>query len=92
MPQILIVTDSPDSAGEVVYRESVSAVHLASEHSGDQLVERLAWAIGDAALAERRARQEGQTTVSRLDGGPRRSLRPAASPPARTAAGSRARP
>jgi hypothetical protein len=57
MPQILIVTDSPDSAGEVVYRESVTAIHLASTHSGDQLVERLAWAIGDATVAERRARQ-----------------------------------
>jgi hypothetical protein len=59
MPQILIVTDSPETNGEVVYRESVSAVHLATEHSGDQLVERLAWAVDDAALAERRARQAG---------------------------------
>jgi hypothetical protein len=57
MPQILIVTDSPDTAGEVVYRERVSAVHLASGHSGDQLVERLAWAVGDATQAERRAGQ-----------------------------------
>jgi hypothetical protein len=57
MPQILIVTDSPENAGEIVYRERVTAVHLASEHSGDQLVERLAWAVGDAAQAERRARQ-----------------------------------
>jgi hypothetical protein len=57
MPQILIVTDSPGNAGEVVYRESVSAVHLATEHSGGQLVERLAWALDDATLAERRARQ-----------------------------------
>ncbi len=57
MPQILIVTDSPENPGEVVYRESVTAVHLASAHSGDQLVERLAWAIDDAAVAERRARR-----------------------------------
>ena len=56
MPQILIVTDSPEG-GEVVYRETVSPVHLATEHSGDQLVERLAWAVGDATLAERHARQ-----------------------------------
>ncbi len=56
MPQILIVTDSPENAGEVVYRESVSAVHLASAHSGDQLIERLAWAVSDATVAERRAR------------------------------------
>ena len=55
MPQILIVTDSPDNVGEVVYREHINPVHLASGHSGGQLVERLAWAVEDAALAERRA-------------------------------------
>jgi hypothetical protein len=55
MPQILIVTDSPENAGEVVYRERVTAVHLASGHSGGQLVERLAWAVDDAAQAEHRA-------------------------------------
>ena len=49
MPQILIVTNSTDSTGEVVYRERVDAVHLASEHSRRQLAERLAWAVGDAA-------------------------------------------
>ncbi len=63
MPQILIVTDSPENPGEVVYRESVSAVHLASAHSGDQLVERLAWAVGDATVAERRARQHPQVAA-----------------------------
>lgn len=56
MPQILIVTDSPENAGEVVYSERVTPVHLDSAHSGDQLVERLAWAVGDATVAERRAR------------------------------------
>jgi hypothetical protein len=65
MPQILIVTDSPENPGEVVYRESVSAVHLASAHSGDQLVERLAWAVGDATVAERRARQQRPVKAKR---------------------------
>ena len=51
MPQILIVTDSTESVGEVVYRERVDAVHLASEHSRCQLAERLAW--GSAMRRER---------------------------------------
>ena len=67
MPQILIVTDSPEG-GEVVYRESVSPVHLATEHSGDQLVERLAWAVDDATLAERRARQAAAAGVKTRPG------------------------
>ncbi len=58
MPQILIVTDSTEGDGEVVYRETLSAAHLATGHAGAQLVERLAWAVGDARVAERRARTE----------------------------------
>lgn len=58
MPQILIVTDSPEGDGEVVYRETLSAAHLASGYAGAQLVERLSWAIGDARVAERRASKE----------------------------------
>lgn len=55
MSQILIVTDSTESSGEVVYRERVDPIHLASEHSRRQLAERLAWAVGDAARAGRPA-------------------------------------
>jgi hypothetical protein len=58
MPQILILTDANEGDGEVVYRETLSAAHLATGHAGAQLVERLAWAIGDARVAERRARQD----------------------------------
>jgi hypothetical protein len=53
MSQILVVTDSNESAGEVVYRERIDAIHLASEHSRRQLAERLVWAVGDATQAER---------------------------------------
>ena len=66
MPQILIVTDSSESAAEVIYRESISAVHLAPGHSGDQLIERLAWAVGDAAQAERRADHGRPTGLQQL--------------------------
>ncbi|HEY1854209.1 MAG TPA: hypothetical protein VGG40_06425 [Solirubrobacterales bacterium] len=53
MPQILIVTDSSEGAGEVVYTEQLVPAHLQSEHSGRLLVERLAWAVEDARRAER---------------------------------------
>jgi hypothetical protein len=56
MTQILIVTDAAQGGGEVVYRERVDAVHLASEHSRRQLAERLAWGVGDAARTERQGR------------------------------------
>jgi hypothetical protein len=54
MAQILVLTDSTDAAGEVVYSESVGSVHLEG-HAGAQLVERLRWAVRDAQVAERRA-------------------------------------
>lgn len=53
MPQILVITDTPEG-GEVVYRESVGPVHLEG-HAGAQLVERLRWAVRDAQVAEARA-------------------------------------
>jgi hypothetical protein len=55
MAQILVVTDPSDIDGEVVYRENVGSVHLEG-HAGAQLVERLRWAVGDAQVAEHRAR------------------------------------
>ena len=47
MAQILVITDTSEVDGEVVYRESVGAVHLEG-HAGAQLVERLRWAVRDA--------------------------------------------
>ena len=67
MMQILIVTDATENTGEVVYRERVDAVHLASEHSRRQLAERLAWAVGDAAAVERPGRRAGASRVRRLE-------------------------
>lgn len=54
MPRILIVTDSSEDTGEVVYSEQVGPVHVESEQAGKLLVERLAWAIDDARAAERK--------------------------------------
>lgn len=55
MPQILIVTDSPESAGEVVYRERIASSDLRSTHFAGQLVERVGWAVSDASELEHRA-------------------------------------
>lgn len=52
MPQILVVTDSKDRDGSVVYRERVSRADLESPHFSGQLVERIGWALGDASTLE----------------------------------------
>jgi hypothetical protein len=54
MAQILVLTGPSDAEGEVIYSESVGAVHLEG-HAGVQLVERLRWAVRDAQVAEHRA-------------------------------------
>jgi hypothetical protein len=58
MPSILVVPDHPDAdqAGEFHFKERVAASPLSNPHFAAQLIERLAWAIGDAEQAERSAR------------------------------------
>ncbi|HEY7256747.1 MAG TPA: hypothetical protein VH476_08680 [Solirubrobacterales bacterium] len=49
MPQILVVTDVPEtSQSEVVYRERIALSDLESDHFSAQLVERVGWAVLDA--------------------------------------------
>jgi hypothetical protein len=60
MPQILVLTDSPQSAGEVVYRERVARSSLESEHFAGQLLERMSWAVGDADELEHREEPDAQ--------------------------------
>ncbi len=55
MPRITVTADpvsSQSSDAPVLLSESVSSVHLSTEHAAAQLIERLAWAIGDAEDAE----------------------------------------
>jgi hypothetical protein len=54
MAQILVLTESSNADGEVIYSENVGSVHLEG-HAGAQLVERLRWAVRDALVAEHRA-------------------------------------
>jgi hypothetical protein len=56
MPRVLVMTD--DAKREVLLDELVNPEHLGSEHSAEQLIERLAWSIEDAADAEAGAARE----------------------------------
>lgn len=66
MPQILIVTDSPKSAGEVVYRERIASSDLESDPFSGQLVERVGWAVRDANDLERAGAPGGAKPLSLL--------------------------
>jgi hypothetical protein len=58
MSRIIVVTDSahPQLDGvAVLMNEEVRPEHLQDGHSAEQLIERVAWAICDAADAEQRA-------------------------------------
>ncbi len=54
MPRIIVTTDPPLLRNDtsVLLDEQVHSVHLSTRHAAAQLVERLAWAIGDAEAAE----------------------------------------
>jgi hypothetical protein len=55
MPQIIVTAKPADLQGEeaVMLRERVNATDFESQHFADQLVERIGWAVSDAADAER---------------------------------------
>jgi hypothetical protein len=49
MARIIVMADSSERQdAPVVLEERVYPVHLASDHSAAQLIERLTWAVGDA--------------------------------------------
>ncbi len=53
MPRVIVTTNLPPSGEpDVLLDEHLSTVHLASNHSIGQLIERLSWAIRDAEQAE----------------------------------------
>jgi hypothetical protein len=52
MARIIVTADSDEREGaQVVLEERVYPIHLASDHAAAQLIERLAWAVGDAERA-----------------------------------------
>jgi hypothetical protein len=55
MPRIMVTTEEsarPDAP--VLLDEWVSPEHLRDDHSAEQLVERISWAVNDAEQMERR--------------------------------------
>lgn len=62
MPRVLVMTDHAAQPSErVLLDEQVHPVHLSSDHSARQFIERLGWAINDAedleSASERRLRR-----------------------------------
>jgi hypothetical protein len=62
MPRVIVTTDHAQRDGTVLFDEQVHSVHLSTDHSARQFVERLGWAISDAESTEhaephQRARQ-----------------------------------
>ncbi|HXB16611.1 MAG TPA: hypothetical protein VNV44_12820 [Solirubrobacteraceae bacterium] len=58
MPRLIVATEDPhirDGTG-ITLDEDVRSVHLSSEHAASQLVERIAWAVGDAEARYRATR------------------------------------
>jgi hypothetical protein len=55
MPRVIVTTDRSQQRADapVLLDEHVDSVHLSSDLAAAQLVERIAWAIGDAEHAER---------------------------------------
>ncbi|HTA35982.1 MAG TPA: hypothetical protein VK761_04640 [Solirubrobacteraceae bacterium] len=59
MAKILVTSDdTQQGAPAVLLEESVSAVHLSTDHAAMQLIERLDWAVKDAEELERISRIE----------------------------------
>jgi hypothetical protein len=60
MPRIIVTTDPSDGrraplqeGAPVLLDERVDPLHLCDDHAAEQLIERLAWAVNDAAEAQR---------------------------------------
>ena len=65
MPQIIVTADhgSAFADGAVTHRERVSVADFESRHFAAQLVERLGWAVEDAARVELTARTDPAGSV-----------------------------
>jgi hypothetical protein len=67
MPHLLVTADT-DSAGDaLVLAEELTPALFDDQHSRDQLVERVGWALNDAVVAEDASpRQEASSLTERL--------------------------
>ena len=58
MPRIIVTADPSEPCDDVpvLLGERVDSVHLSSDLAAAQLIERIAWAVGDAEHTERAGR------------------------------------
>jgi hypothetical protein len=72
MPQILVVAEQQDEAGnEVVYRERLSCADFESDYFTSQLAERVGWAVTDADRLEQRGRRPAGASAGARRSAPR---------------------
>ena len=55
MPRVIVITEDrkPGEEESVLLDEQVQSIHLDTEHSAGQFIQRLGWAISDAEDVER---------------------------------------
>jgi hypothetical protein len=60
MPQIIVTANGTDDRGDapVMFRERVNVTDFESDHFAAQLVERVGWAVSDAAEVEQQTLRE----------------------------------
>ncbi len=63
MPHLLVTADT-ESSQALVFSEELTPALLADGHSSDQLLERLVWAVEDAADAEAADPPHGPSTFA----------------------------
>jgi hypothetical protein len=69
MPQIIVTAgDSDDLEGRVTLRERINTSDFESERFAVNLLERLGWAVSDAAEAEHRPHVHRETQTEELGG------------------------
>jgi len=61
MPRVLVTTQTNDRPhAPVLLNESVFPANLEDDHAAAQLIERIAWAVSDAADVESKRPRDGQ--------------------------------
>jgi hypothetical protein len=69
MPHLLITADTDSTREALVLAEELTPALLADQHSRDQLLERVGWAVDDAVVAEGASpRREASSLTERLHG------------------------
>ena len=92
MPRVMVISDEQDSTSSVLLDEQVSSIHLDSEHSAWQFIERLGWAISDAEDAEQRLRAAEPHDAERRPRAAQRRIDRGHTPSARESASARQSP